>query len=130
MEVETINEIVGKVPVSVEQLDDGERLLMKFADGSGIEFYPEADFGANVLIEDVTGDWSDLIGHPILVAEERSQHSYDGIPEGCEAREESDTWTFYTFRGVGGSVDVRWHGWSSGYYSESVSWSVEGRIDG
>lgn len=65
-----------------------------------------------VYIEDVNGDFMDLIGSPILVAEEREAENVEAA--------ESGTWTFYTLRTVKGSVDIRWNGESNGYYSESV----------
>lgn len=124
MTTETIKDIIGKTPTRVETLEGGERLRMLFSDGSSIEFFHIQDCCEHVAIEDVTGDWDDLIGRPLLVAEERSQSDDDVIPEGCVASIGSNTWTFYTFGGEGGYVDVRWHGSSNGFYSERVSWTI------
>ena len=110
----TISEMIGKTPVSIEQ--DAEEIVFLFSDGTKGVFYHSQDCCESVYVEDVMGDWSDLIGHPILVAEERSQENPNAL--------ESGTWTFYTFRGVGGSVDVRWNGESNGYYSESVDFKM------
>ena len=90
-----------------------------FSDGSHAKFYHAQDCCESVTIEDVNGDWNDLIGNPILVADEREEDAEGDIPE-C------GTWTFYTFRGIGGSVDVRWLGESNGYYSESVDFWMKG----
>ncbi len=113
-EYPAVSQIVGLTPVSIEQTED--EIKMDFSDGSSCTFHHYQDCCESVVVEDVNGDWSDLIGHPILVADERISHDEPG---GFE----SDTWTFYTFRGNGGSVDVRWHGSSNGYYSESVDFS-------
>jgi hypothetical protein len=77
-----------------------------------------------VVIESITGDLADLIGTPILLAEEVVS---EDPPPGSE-RIESDTWTFYKLRTIKGSVDIRWHGTSNGYYSESVDF-VEVRYE-
>lgn len=103
--------ILGRVPVDVRQTED--TIAMTFSDGSVATWYHCQDCCEQVIVEDVIGDWSDLYGHPLLVAEERISRDEPGGYD-------SDTWTFYTFRNVGGSVDVRWHGSSNGYYSESV----------
>ena len=66
----------------------------------------------DVEIESIDGDLDDLIGAPILMAEETIKEGGDPL--------ESSTWTFYKFATVKGYVTVRFLGWSSGYYSERV----------
>lgn len=110
------NDIVGKTVVHVRQDDD--QITFWFDDGTVCRWYDEQYCCEEVHVEDVNGDWSDMIGHPLLVADERS-YVTENEDEG-----ERVTWTFYTFRTVAGSVDVRWHGSSNGYYSESVDFEL------
>jgi hypothetical protein len=70
----------------------------------------------SVNIEDIAGDLEDLIGSPILFAEE-SSNSDQGPGEYCD---DCYTWTFYRIGTVKGTVVIRWYGTSNGYYSESV----------
>lgn len=63
----------------------------------------------DVEIESIDGDLDDLIGEPLLMAEEIIK--VDG-----------DTWTFYKFATVKGYVTIRFYGSSNGYYSERVDW--------
>lgn len=116
-----IEEIIGKIVTDVYQQDDG--IKMTFADGSTARWYHDQDCCESVGIDDVTGDWADLYGHPLLIAEERVSDAFDGADKA--ELDESNTWTFYTFRSNGGSVDVRWHGSSNGYYSESVDFEFK-----
>ena len=111
--------IIGKTPIKIDQSDD--RIEMLFSDGSKAIWSHYQNCCETVEIHDVTGNWNDLIGNPLLVAEERT--SSEGKPHEYS---ESYTWTFYTFRGIGGSVDVRWLGESNGYYSESVDFELLG----
>jgi len=107
----TIENMIGKVATKVYRIED-EELIFEFSDGMSCRFYHEQDCCESVTIEDICGDLDDLVGVPILVAEERTS---------CEEDEwESITWTFYAFRTIKGSVDVRWCGASNGYYSEDV----------
>lgn len=59
-------------------------------------------------VVDVCGDIKNLVGAPLLMAEESSESM------------ESGTWTFYEFATVKGSVTIRWLGESNGYYGEEV----------
>ena len=63
----------------------------------------------DVEIGSIDGDLDDLIGEPLLMAEEIIK--VDG-----------DTWTFYKFATVKGYVTIRFYGSSNGYYSERVDW--------
>jgi hypothetical protein len=71
---------------------------------------------------DIVGDLQDLIGTPLLMAEEVTNES-DVNPEGVEVPEyqESFTWTFYKLATIKGYVTISWYGQSNGYYNESVS---------
>lgn len=109
--------LVGKTLVDIRRVSNDDELYFTVADGSEYKLYHSQDCCESVVIDDISGDLADLIGTPILVAEERSS---EDAPEGCENGSESNTWTFYTLRTIKGTVDIRWHGESNGYYSESV----------
>jgi hypothetical protein len=66
-----------------------------------------------VLIEEIIGHLPDLIGTPILRAEERSS-------EGERLFGSAVEWTFYELATINGSVTIRWRGASNGYYGTSV----------
>lgn len=75
----------------------------------------------SVTIEDIVGDLEDLVGEPILLAEEAtSDENPDGV---TKEYQDSFTWTFYKFATRKGYVDIRWYGESNGCYSESVDFS-------
>lgn len=100
--------------------DECDEIRFQFSDADVI-FYHQQDCCESVEIDDINGDFADLVGDILLVAEERTSNE----PEGNDEAYDSDTWTFYTFRSLKGSVDVKWHGYSNGYYSESVDIRVE-----
>lgn len=79
--------------------------------------YHEQDCCESVYIESIVGDIKDIIGWPILVAEEVSNSGDDGAEFGLE----TFTWTFYKLDTIKGGVTIRWYGCSNGYYSESVN---------
>ncbi len=110
-----VSELIGKTVAKVERNGD-EELRFLYPDGSGFRLFHEQDCCESVTIEDVCGDLDDLVGSPILVAEEVSSEDRPALSE----HEESYTWTFYKFATIKGTVTVRWYGASNGYYSESV----------
>ncbi len=120
-----IGKIATNIELSVNQIDQ-DRMLFTFSDGETCELWHPQDCCEDVFIEDICGDITDLIGSPILVAEERVSHN-EPEPSDKFGSEGSHTWTFYTFRTIEGSVDVRWYGTSNGYYSEEVliSWNEQ-----
>lgn len=109
-----IEEMVGQVFYSVKEVYDvvdGD--ILEFKSHNKIyRFYHEIECCESVAIEDICGDLKDLEGVPLLLAEEISNQ--EDISTG------SQTWTFYNFSTVKGSVTVRWYGTSNGYYSEHV----------
>ena len=112
-----IADMVGKIFTSVTE--DGDTLT--FAnDTERYVFYHSQDCCEHVRIEDIVGDLSDLVGEPLLIADEVDGES----PADFEAYD-SYTWTFYKFATRKGYVDVRWLGESNGYYSESVNLGYE-----
>jgi hypothetical protein len=91
---------------------------MTFANDKEVfTFLHYQDCCESVSIEDIVGDLSDLVGEPLLIAEEVSGETPADFDKDYH---ESVTWTFYKFATRKGYVDVRWLGESNGYYSESV----------
>lgn len=109
------NNIIGKTIVDIKT-DNYEYISFLFNDGSAMQMYHSQDCCESVTIDDICGDLEDLIGTPILIAELRT--NFNDNPKG--EYDESFTWSFYTFRTIKGTVDIRWYGTSNGYYSEDV----------
>lgn len=109
-------DLKGKTLAMVE--NKGDEVLFVSVDGEQYKLYHSQDCCESVTVEDVCGDLSDLIGSPILQAEEVTS---DTNPDGVTMEyQDSFTWTFYKLATVKGYVTIRWYGESNGYYSESV----------
>ena len=140
MSTVTMKDLEGLVFKTVEhaELGRGDELHFTTHDGQLYNMHHQQDCCENVYIDDIIGDLQDLINTPILSAREASDSdcteaqrdvmddeefvmhkliTFDDDPSGTE---ESETWTFYLFRTIKGSVTLRWHGSSNGYYSERV----------
>ena len=125
-----MEEFLGKTFLKVNVVDEDSIKFVR-EDGHIYVMKHEQDCCESVYIEDINGDLNDLVGSPILIAEESCSTNDDEIlEEGSESsedyRDESFTWTFYRFATVKGFVDIRWYGCSNGYYSESVNIYDEG----
>lgn len=111
------SDLIGKTLVAARNEND-ERIVFETSDESFALLHHQ-DCCESVHVESITGDLTDLIGAPILLAEE-AQSNDRPIDVKPDEYTESETWTFYKLRTIKGSVDIRWHGTSNGYYSESV----------
>lgn len=117
----TINELIGKVINKITGMDSGSgEVRFLCSDGSEYLMYHAQDCCESVSINDVEGDVSDLIGSPIVLAEEVNSDDY---PAPQDEYLESYTWTFYRIATDKGFVVLRWFGESNGYYSESVDFA-------
>lgn len=114
MTVEVFTSMIGKTMEKVEASQYGDEMSF-YSEGKRFMFYHSQGCCESVSIEDIAGDLSDLVGSPIIMAEQVS--NVGEVPE-CGA--DSYTWTFYRFATANGSVTVRWLGTSNGYYSEDV----------
>jgi hypothetical protein len=126
-----ITELIGKTLVSIDKIGNDE-LIFTCTTGEKYKMYHYQDCCEYVSIDDICGDLDDLIGSPILIAEENisKELSTEQIAEIEKEKlalgdsyydfSESFTWTFYKFATIKGYVDIKWFGGSNGYYSESV----------
>lgn len=121
MEELNINALLGKTLVDIKQ--DNDSITFTTDEDESFMLYHFQNCCESVYIESIVGDLTDLIGNPILVAEESTSGE---MPENTNFQSEYDkdadsfTWTFYKLATIKGYVDIRWFGSSNGYYSERV----------
>ena len=116
---QTFSEVIGEVGGDLVTFKN-EKVTFQFAH--------EQDCCESVAIDDICGDLEDLVGVPIVIAEESTSHEN---PDGVKKEyQDSFTWTFYKFVTIKGFVTLRWYGESNGYYSESVNvYENVGRVE-
>ena len=143
-----VNELIGKTLTKIEKNENEDEILFHCETGEVYKLYHQQDCCESVTIEDINGDLDDLIGTPIVMAEEVSNEEFEKtfensfklpedqqdyvwnyVNEHGETKPDSYTWTFYKFATIKGYVDIRWFGQSNGYYSESVSFILVGEDD-
>lgn len=114
--VKSFTEVIGKTLKDVQVTrftpgkNESDEIHFIFMDNTEYKMYHDQDCTESVEIEDITGDLDNLIGSPLIIAEEVT--SEDSVAS------ESGSWTFYKFATAKGYVDIRWYGSSNGYYSE------------
>lgn len=112
----TVSDLVGRTLMRVTVSEDKERVTFTLDSGREYAMSHTQNCCESVQLEEVIGDLDDLVGAPILAAEE-STNSEEPKPHEYS---DSFTWTFYKLATIKGSVTLRWLGESNGYYSESV----------
>jgi hypothetical protein len=122
--VKSFEDLQGRVLTRVEKINDDE-LRFHLTDDHYVRLYHEQDCCESVSIEDVVGDLDDLVGTPLLLAEEVSNYDTEDTDSNND-NYYTETWTYYRFRTIKGSVDIRWYGSSNGYYSERVDCEIVG----
>ena len=114
-----VSEMVGKTFGRIERIGSDDELHFHMVDGTHYRMYHSQDCCERVYVEDIVGDLDDLVGSPLVRAEERtSDTSEDSDPNAF--RDDAYMWTFYEFATIKGSVTIRWYGESNGYYSIGV----------
>jgi len=118
-------DLKGKILIEIENRDN-EELVFTTDENERYRLQHYQDCCESVRIEDVCGNFDDLLNTPILLAEE-IVHGVRVNPEGVESPkwDESFTWTFYKLSTIRGSVTIRWYGGSNGCYSESVDFAKD-----
>ena len=111
-------DLLGKTVTEITGGVGDEEMIFKCDDGTKYSLNHHQDCCESVRVEDITGGIENLIGSPILKAEEVTSNEN---PVGVKPEyQDSFTWTFYKLATIKGHVDIRWYGESNGYYSESV----------
>lgn len=109
--MDRFEDLKGKTLQDIHATDD--QIVFTLTDNTQYKLYHSQDCCEDVHIADINGELMDLIGSPILRAEESTSDC-------IETDESIEQWTFYKLATVNGYVDIRWIGESNGYYSVSV----------
>lgn len=117
-----IKELIGKTLSEVTGKKGDEEITFITTDRKAYRLWHSQDCCESVVVEDICGDLSDLVGSPITQADEETSKEN---PQGYKPKftPYSMTWTFYRFATAKGQVVIRWFGESNGCYSESVEFS-------
>ncbi len=103
----------GKTLTKVVVPEDKNQIDFWTSDNEKIEMFHSQECCENVFLEDVVGEWDEIIGYPIELAED-VYNDGDGVGA-CE------TWAFYKLVTNRGFVTLRWYGESNGYYSTTAN---------
>jgi len=131
-----ISELVGKVFTEVNKIED--EIIFVCENGDRYKLYHDQDCCESVTIDDIVGDLLDLVGAPILKAEEINSDDFtekylasftlkneygSEVNSDGDYKPESVTFTFFKLATIKGYVDIKFHGESNGYYSESADFA-------
>jgi len=114
--------LVGRTLEKVERqksrYGDSDEILFTAKGGHTVwRMYHSNDCCEHVDIEEVIGDFQDLIGTPILKS---TEHANQEKPPKDAKYDDLWRWTFYDLSTIKGTVTIRWYGASNGYYGVAV----------
>lgn len=109
---EPLEQLQGMTITAVVYDEQNESLLIHL-NTHVLEMIHHQDCCETVYLADVVGSFEDLIGYPLLEVSE-------SIVNIESADYESATASYYNFKTLKSSVQLRWVGESNGYYSETV----------
>jgi len=109
-----MKQLLGKTIFKIERKDDAI-IFYVMADYHFQKFmlYHQEDCCENVYIDDISGDFDDLLSSPVLISEESNSQREAEYGN-------SETWSFYRIATNKGFVVIRFYGTSNGYYSETA----------
>ena len=114
--MEAFEDLKGKTIVGV--ISGYDEITLLIDDGTRCRMYHSQDCCESVYVESIDGDWEDIVGSPLLMAEEVSNPEPE--PPAPDGADTSQQWTFYKLATERGYLTIRWFGSSNGYYSTSV----------
>ena len=106
-----ISDLKGMTITAVVYNQDEESLLIHL-NTHVLEMLHYQDCCETVYLADVVGNFEDLIGYPLLEVSESIVNT--------ESEDMSSTASYYNFKTLKSSVQLRWVGESNGYYSETI----------
>ncbi|UIS24608.1 hypothetical protein S21ZY_046 [Pseudomonas phage ZY21] len=127
----TFEELKGQTILSITGIEKGDEETIITTEAYIYRLYHNQDCCESVSLEDIEGDIEDVIGRPIILAEESTNSDDPNVGKTQEQIDtdaadqyhynpDSFTWTFYRLATEKGFIVIRWYGESNGYYSESV----------
>jgi hypothetical protein len=118
VEHELYTDVHGATILSVDGFKSGSSVLTIYTDKGAMIMQHHQDCCESVHVEDVCGDPDALVGARIV--EFRESTKDDDNPGYGDGR-----WTFYHIITTREDLTIRWYGSSNGYYSISVSCSLQ-----
>jgi len=107
-----IEALAEKILENITVNKENDEIVFQEVNGPSWKMYHDQECCESVYIKEIVGDLADLIGSPLLMAEETSNK--------FDEDDGTNTWTFYKFATIKGAVTISWYGASNGYYSENV----------
>ena len=93
---------------------DNDELIFYMSDGREFKMYHAQRCCESIELIDTAGDFSDIIGTSVLLAECVTN---DDDLDDVDILQWRQMWTFYKLSTIKGSVTLRWFGRSNGCYS-------------